>query len=164
MENVSQSGAAAGDTAGKRKVGRPRKSETGAVKRDPSAGSGVEEWRMDRSSTPYAPQNVAQNGAGNSYQTKKGKGPSRRPEEVVLIDSDTDEEEAVGGIPRINYEDMDDDTADVAAVAAAVAAKAAEEAALGCSTQRARDRPPKDSSPAGSVGSGGASSEWNGLV
>lgn len=169
VENGSQSDAAARDTAGKGKRGRPRKSKTSAANPEPSTLSKAEEqWAIARSATPYPPRNVTQNGAGNGYQTDEGKGPSLSPEDaedVVVVDSDTDEVGAVGGMPAITY-DVDDDTADVAAAAAAVAAEAAGEA-LGRSaapTQSDRDWPPKGSTPgpASSVGSGGASLAWNG--
>lgn len=163
VENDPQSDAASRYSAGKGTRSRPKKSETGTATREPSAEiEAAEEWRVDPPSTPHTPLSVIENGSGNGYRTKKGKGPSLSSEDdFVQVCSDTDEEGSVGGMPAISY-DLDDDTADVAAVAAAVAAKAAEEGALGCSatpTRGDRDRPLKDSTPSGSP-----SLEWDGLA
>lgn len=148
---MARDGAAAvGSSTKKRKLVRPRKSESDAVKRESGAGSEAEAPAPSGGlPEPYAPQI----GTRNRYQTKNGKGPGRRPEEALLVESDTDdqpengkgpgrrpeeallvesdtdEEEVVSRFPAFNYEDMEDDTAEVAAVAAAVAARAAEEAA-----------------------------------
>lgn len=122
----------------KRRVGRPTKAESEARKRESAAAAGTESPRP----VPRALKGSPQISSKGRYTTKNGKGPRRRPEQVFLIESDTDEEDEVvsradqdekapgaSRLPAFSYEVMEDDTAEVAAVAAAVAARAAQEAA-----------------------------------